>query len=60
MLIYRLLILKLYLVMLNFNILTLLIFIVIILLVVRMFVGLLIYIYGQCISFFIFIIVVEL
>ena len=38
--------------MLNFNILALLVFIVIILLVVRMFVGLLIYIYGQSISFF--------
>ena len=36
--------------MLNFNILALLVFIIIILLVVRMFVGLLVYIYGQNIS----------
>ena len=36
--------------MLNFNILVLFVFIVIILLVVRMFVGLLVYIYGQGIS----------
>ena len=47
--------------MLNFNILTLLVFIVIILLVVRMFVGLLVYIYEQGIGFFFFsIIVVKL
>ena len=37
--------------MLNFNILALLVFIIIILLVVRMFVGLLVYIYGLRISF---------
>ena len=45
--------------MLNFNILVLFVFIVIILLVVRMFVGLLVYIYGQSIGFFLFIIIVD-